>query len=457
MGTLVKTMKSRLRVTVLAVVASLSLTVAAVPGQAFATDVTPTLIPLNDSKRTSWESFASWNPITGVATLCAGPSLTTATSSAQPWVTVDTSCESWTPADPTTGVFEVDWNDNHAVLVISDRPTSTDGIAVIVPDYTWQAYNKAGAEFYKTKPFETGQFNLLRPQIDPLGIFPDPIKLFRASQSNHVRVIQQSLLDDPAFSYALSGYSTIVIYGHDEYWTRHVSDLIKEAVNAGTGLLNLSGNTGYRYVERDGTTLSFSSAARAGTGTSFWFDAVEQGGSHDSLLGATFVNRPFGYSDRTPLARTQDLAIAKRWGAPKNLTLKTAPTALRGIRVTNPKSLLFKGLKVKKNQWLGLKASALGVELDGIPLDAKGKAASYFTKSITTKPSFSAESWIEPSARVIAGKKYVVRRAGFLVTNKFGQGRVFTAGSIGWTRAMFSSDGAQLTKITLNALAWVKR
>jgi hypothetical protein len=436
---------------------ALSFAILVSPAAAVPAEISPKLIPLNDSKRTSWESFASWNPVTGVATLCPGTALTSETSSAQPWVTVDTSCEQWTPNHPVSGVFEVNWNANHAVLVISDRPSTTDGIAVIVPDYTWQAYNKAGAEFYKTKPFETGQFNLLRPQIDSLGIFPDPIKLLRSRQPIPVRVIQQSLLDDPAYTYDLSGFSTLVVYGHDEYWTKHVSDRIKNAVQGGVGLLNLSGNTGYRFVERDGTTLSFSAAARAGTGTSFWFDAIDQGGSHDSLLGATFVDRPFGYTERTAKARTQDLAIAQRWGAPKNLTVKTAPVVLRGIRVTNPKSFLFTGLKVKRNQWLGVKASALGVEIDGIPLDAKGKAASYFTTSITTKPSFSAESWVEPSQRVIGGSKYVVRRAGFLVTNQYGAGRVFTAGSIGWTRAMFSANGAELKKITLNALGWVKR
>jgi hypothetical protein len=431
----------------------------AAPASAQATIQSVSLEPLNLSKSTTWNGLALWDPEQGKATLCGVDDLTPRTNSADPWISDPLKCSSWEPSresTPSSGVYEVVWGkENRAVLVVSNSASDTGGVLVIVPDYTWQAYNTAGSWFYINEDFVKGKFSLLRPQIKPRGIFPDPVGFLRASQELPVKVVQQSLLDDNNFSYDLRRYSQIVLYGHDEYWTTTLRQKLSDAVGSGVGLVNLSGNTGYRIVNRKGNSLGFPSTATTKPQT-LWSNFPKLGVSNSDLLGVDFANHPFGWTKREPSALDSQLSHAKEYGAPRSLDVPNAIKQFRGFRVTDASSFLYKGLKVKSGLWIGVNSRALDNELDGIPLDKRGKVSPLFPLPSEKAFSFAAESWTEPFDVTVQRKKETVRRVGFLASGAWKAGKVFSAGSITWTRAIARGDRA-IQAITLNALKWARK
>jgi len=438
-------------------------------GQQIRLDVTLSA-PIDSSPK--YNAIAGWNPEAQSACLYSANELQAPANSSEPWVK-PANCINWTPPSGTLpGIYDATWDSgkSRALLVISDAPKkpSHSSIAVIVPDYTWQAYDLVkGGSFYfeavgkKSTEFSMRRLNLLRPLNfvrvgDPKNypttpqVFPEvnPISFLRG-HFGEVDVIAQSKLDEA--NYDLSAYRTIVVYGHDEYWTAKVKSDIETAVANGTALLNLSGNTGYRKLVRTGSVLGFDPASAAHPSTSRWGDKAGDT-TPIPLIGAEYLGEPFNKRKTSPIQVSErTFRGLTRDGLPANLTKKDVAAFLEGMKVRDGADPLFADTGLRNGDFIGVNSHVMSVEVDAIPEDASGKIEPDFIKKFGTAPiSAAADVWV--NARKDRGQ--LAWRAGTLIRTQFGRGKVFTAGPIGWTASLVGGDRL-IQIVTLNAMRWL--
>ncbi len=420
----------------------------------------------------SFNAIATWNPLKRSACLYDVASLKVPTDSAEPWA-IPSDCRSWTPPVGTaSGIYVASWDlgKSKALLTLSSEPLATKRkrILVIVPDFTWQAYNLVkNGNFYfedvgkKSANFSARKLNLLRPLNfsvvgDPLNypsapqLYPsaNPIQFLRSHFEN-VDVVSQSNLDE--YPYELANYQTVVLYGHDEYWTAKEKLGLENAVYAGTSLLNLSGNTGYRKLVRDGAVIGFEPSTPEHPKTSIWGE-LPGDSTASKLIGAVYLGEPFNKRQKSPVfVSTQTFRALVKDGVPKSINRGNLHRLLRGMIVKNSANPLFNGTGLKNGDFFGAASRVMAVELDGIPETPNGAFESSFTHRFgQTSISAAADAW----ANARSSGKSRAWRVGQLIQTTFGSGKIFTAGPIGWTRALVSGDQI-VDRITLNALKYL--
>ena len=419
-----------------------------------------------------FDAIATWNPISQEACLYNAESLKPPTASDEPWVSKD-NCKLWKPEPGTpSGIYVLSWESgkSKALITMSAAPTSAAQarMLVIVPDFTWQAYNlvKNGSFYFesvgkKTENFSARRLNLLRPLDfhavgDPTNYpsaaqlypFSNPIQFLR-SHYKLVDVVAQSDLD--AYNYDLSKYQTLVTYGHDEYWTGKLRNIIETAVANGTSLLNLSGNTGYRKLVREGEVIGFEKPTAENPTTSIWGEL--QGDSTPlKLLGVTYLGEPLGKRQIMPIRLPKHLIKElHREGFPRLIPRKQILPHSYGMLVKDSNDPLFRNTHLKTGDFLGVASKVVSIEIDGIPEVANGLADPAFQRELgASKASAAAEIWTN-------GRKQdsvTHWRAGTLVRTTFGKGKVFSAGPIGWAYSIATGD-KEVRQITQNALSYL--
>jgi hypothetical protein len=420
----------------------------------------------------AFNAIAVWNPIKHSACLYDSANLSAPTTSAEPWVTPG-DCRTWVPPSLTpSGIYAVTWDSgkSKALLVTSAEPSISkrNHILVIVPDYTWQAYDLVkNGNFYfeevgkKSTSFSARQLNLLRPMNfsvvgDPVN-YPSAVQLYPAanpiqflrSHLNNVDVVSQSNLDE--YTYDLSTYQTLVLYGHDEYWTAKEKTGLERAVSEGASLLNLSGNTGYRKLIRTGNLIGFETPTVEHPKTSIWGD-LPGDSTVLKLIGAEYLGEPFDKRQAKPVrVSPRTLQALIKDGLPEVVKRRNIHFTLRGMMVKDASNGLFTGTGLKNGDFFGMSSGVMTIELDGIPESSSGAfESSFFDKFGQTPISAAADSWA--NARQSGPTR--AWRVGQLIQTKFGLGKVFTAGPIGWTRALVLGD-QKIERITLNALKYL--
>ncbi len=331
-----------------------------------------------------------------------------------------------------------------APLAVTARPGEPEApVCVLVPDYTIHAYNKVGGGSLYT---ENEWVSIRRPHVNAWysAWGYHPFDLIEAAGLDY-DIILQSDLDVDLFEYDLASYSKIVLYGHDEYWTGTIRSKIESAVAAGTTLVNLSGNTCYWRLERDGDLINRNLHELWETDTDF--------GGEERLLGAAF--RWAGYPVKRKIrpntsddVRNQLLAH----GFPSDFMGDDFDEKTGSIRITNADSTLLAGSGLKNGDWLGGAWPVLDIEFDGLPLDRDGKIDLTKTQGfVPDELEVSAEGWgIRKSYDDILNPK--VTRFAFGVSSRFRKGgMVHSLPSISWVRAAQDTGGV-LRQITLNAL-----
>lgn len=145
------------------------------------------------------------------------------------------------------------------VFAINTTPKIQPHIAVVLPDYTWQAYNNWGkGSFYSCEtPCSGAKYaNILTSQR------PNPQLYFRRDGVYHhmgrayVRLL--SWLDKNNYGYTLisdsqmestpnrlDGYSVLILGAHNEYWTRNMRQNLEGFLARGGNLINWGGNNIY--------------------------------------------------------------------------------------------------------------------------------------------------------------------------------------------------------------------
>jgi len=266
--------------------AMLPLATVTTPAQAAQSNPSATPIFKVAVPREHYNSIATYDPLTGQGRFFGPQDLTPQKLPNRSWISDPTAGTEFS-APTAQGVYNMCLGDCHQIapLIVSANPDHpTASIVVIVPDFTWQAYNPMGGgslytDFKTHKDGKTyfvfgrssknplglhalSKVSLNRPLLAtaPNGINEDEVPgnnpfAFLKSQGYNYDVVSQTALSH--YNYDLSRYKTIVLYGHDEYWTDHIATSLVEAVRGGSNLLNLSGNTGYRQVLLSDAVMSF--------------------------------------------------------------------------------------------------------------------------------------------------------------------------------------------------------
>jgi hypothetical protein len=425
-----------------------------------------------------FDAIATWDPIHQEACLYSSETVKPPATSEEPWVTKG-NCKIWKPEPGTlSGIYVATWDSgkSKALLTISNSPaassTSGSGLAgrmlIIVPDFTWQAYNlvKNGSFYFeevgkKSENFSARKLNLLRPLDfhtvgDPIDYpsaaqlypFANPIQFLR-SHFKDVDVVAQSAIDE--YSYGLSKYQTLVLYGHDEYWTAKLRNEIDSAVANGTSLLNLSGNTGYRKLVREGDVIGFEKPTAENPKTSIWGE-LKGDTSPLKLLGVSYLGEPLGKRQVKPVRLTKRLVKELHGeGFPRAIPRTKILEASFGMLVKDGNDPLFKNTKLRTGDFFGQSSKVVSIEIDGIPEVANGDIDGAFLRQFGNTPlSAAAEIWTN-------GRKQDATahwRAGTLIRTSFGRGKVFSAGPIGWAHSI-AVDDPDVRQITINALKYL--
>jgi hypothetical protein len=462
------------KVLVLAVSVSLLSGLAAMPANPAQAQPTSETVTLSSPSAQDdfFDAIATWDPINQKACLYDAESLKPPISSDEPWVTKG-KCKVWRPEPGTpSGVYVLSWESgkSRALITLSAPPEATTqaNMLVIVPDFTWQAYDLVkNGNFYfesvgkKSENFSARKLNLLRPLDfqavgDPLNYpsaaqlypFANPIQFLR-SHFKAVDVVAQSDLD--AYNYDLSKYQTLVTYGHDEYWTSKLRNSIDAAVTHGTSLLNLSGNTGYRKLVREGEVIGFEKPTAENPMTSIWGE-LKGDSSPVRLLGVTYLGEPLGKRQARPMRLSKRLVKELHGeGFPRAIPRNKILENSFGMLVKDGNDPLFKNTKLETGDFFGQSSKVVSIEIDGVPEVANGDIDSAFLREVGNTPlSAAAEIWAN-------GRKQDSTthwRAGTLVRTSFGKGKVFSAGPIGWAYSI-ATDDKEVRQITLNALSYL--
>jgi N,N-dimethylformamidase beta subunit-like, C-terminal len=148
-----------------------------------------------------------------------------------------------------------------APVVVRPAHLGQAPIAVVVPTYTWQAYNRRGGEtWYACSCVHTVE--LTRPYLDggvPYNFGQYDRNFFRWLSRSHFPV---DVLADQDLNRITSGvelrrlYRMVVFEGHGEYVTSHMFDITEQYRNLGGHLAFLSANDFFRDVAVSGDSMT---------------------------------------------------------------------------------------------------------------------------------------------------------------------------------------------------------
>lgn len=154
-----------------------------------------------------------------------------------------------------------------APVVVRPAHLGKAPVAVVVPTYTWQAYNRRGGDsWYVCWCVHT--VDLARPYLDhgvPYNFGQYDRNFLRWLAQKRVRV---DVLADSDFDRIANGrelrrlYRMVVFEGHSEYVTRHMFDITEQYRDVGGHLAFLSANNFFREVVVSGYSMTLIGAFR---------------------------------------------------------------------------------------------------------------------------------------------------------------------------------------------------
>lgn len=306
-------------------------------------------------------------------------------------------------------------------LISSSVQNQLKDIIVIVPYYTYSAYNSiGGVSLYEPLSIKNRIVKIYRP----LGKVEyhaspsyHPIDFIRKEFPNKVSIINQVDLHN----YDITKSKLIIIYGHDEYWPVGLYEQIKSAVNQGVNLLNLSGNTNWWELE---TTKE---------GNMFRTKKRNDYNYQIELLGVNFKN--LGYPIRN--YKLIDLQSIKH----QTGLIVNDIKFLDGFKMIDPSHSVFSNLRIKEGDWFGHEIQITDGEIDGWEINSNG-----IPKLINNySPRILAET---------VAYRGGINRGAVMIEHKVGDGLVLSFASIGWIKGIILNNN-DITLITKNAINYL--
>jgi hypothetical protein len=177
-----------------------------------------------------------------------------------------------------------------APVVVRPAHLGQASVAVVVPTYTWQAYNRRGGDtWYACGCVRT--VDLTRPYLDggvPYNFGQYDRNFFRWLAQKHLRV---DVLADEDLNRIATGvelrhlYRMVVFESHGEYVTSHMFDITEQYRNLGGRLAFLSANDFFREVVVSGDSMTLIGRFR------------DLGRPEAALIGAQYID---WYRNRYP-------------------------------------------------------------------------------------------------------------------------------------------------------------
>ena len=264
----------------------------------------------------------------------------------------------------------------------------------------------------------------------------------------------------------LKAYASVVIVGHDEYWSWEMRDRLDAFVEDGGHVARFAGNFYWqvRLADEGRRQVCYKYRARAE-------DPVR--GSGDERFITTCWDAPeIGRPAALTMGLTGSAGIYAGWS-------RCAAHGAGGFTLYRPRHWALEGSGAGYGDVLGAQAKVFGYEVDGLdhvirhglPSPTHEDGAPEGIEIIALAPattvewgseSYAGEAFIGyDDARVVAEALYgeatpdaidkVSRGSGMIAEYRHGKGSVFNAGSCEWVRGLESGD-QQIERITRNVL-----
>ncbi|MFU1983800.1 N,N-dimethylformamidase beta subunit family domain-containing protein [Bordetella hinzii] len=265
----------------------------------------------------------------------------------------------------------------------------------------------------------------------------------------------------------LQAYDTVVIAGHDEYWTRQMRETIDRFVEEGGAVARFGGNFMWQIRLEDQGRRQVCYKARAKDE-----DPVRGGADHAYLTGA-WEEQAVNWPGATTFGVNGMRGVYSSWGG-------FAPRASRGFTIYRPRHWAFAGLDVHYGDVMGAQAGIFAYEVDGLeytfrhglPYPTHEDGAPANAEILAMSPALYGEEMhdgegfryylkdggLARKAEALSGDASPASIArhqygsGMIVSFTRGRGEVFTAGSCEWvmglTRNCYYTQG-----VTRNVLA----
>lgn len=299
-------------------------------------------------------------------------------------------------ADPTRAV-------SHAGFVVSGAadPAARPSTVYVLATNTWNAYNTWGGRSLYTggtavsfhRPFARGMLD--RPHVDRddrkarptrYGETPDVdgqifqtyrttnnypsaigstgwfslgrrfVEWAEAEGHSFDMVISSDLETDPE---ALAGYETVLLVGHDEYWSVGERAAVERHVASGGRLVSFSGNTMFWRVRHSsgthGSTMVCHKYAASET------DRAEADPVHPGPVTGLWAEPAIGAPEWTLLGAGSAFGLYHRFG-------QATPQGVAGYLVSRPDHWLFAGTGLGYGDVVGRDEGVVGYETVGCPL-----------------------------------------------------------------------------------------
>lgn len=264
----------------------------------------------------------------------------------------------------------------------------------------------------------------------------------------------------------LGRYSTGVIVGHDEYWTRDMRDTVDAFVDAGGRMARFAGNYLWQVrLEGEGAQqVCYKARAKA--------EDPVRGTERSHLLTCGWEDRAVGHPGATTFGVNGMRGTYASWGG-------FAPRGSRGFTVYRPKHWAFDNTDMHYGDLLGDEAGIFSYEVDGLdytfrdglPYPTHADGAPESVEILAMGPAVIAEDEFQGEgyryylrdggladramtmSNAVTPETLIKHRygSGMMVTMTRGKGEVFTAGSCEWITGL-ARDEFYTQQVTRNVL-----
>ncbi|MBV6306332.1 GldG family protein [Candidimonas humi] len=264
----------------------------------------------------------------------------------------------------------------------------------------------------------------------------------------------------------LERYDTVVIAGHDEYWTRQMRETIEQFVERGGSVARFGGNFMWQIRLEDEGRRQVCYKARAKD------EDPVAGGPDRALLTGAWEELAVNWPGATTFGVNGMRGVYSSWGG-------FAPRASRGFTIYRPRHWAFEGLDAHYGDLLGAEAGIFAYEVDGLeytfrhglPYPTHEDGAPQSLEILAMAPALYGEEMhdgegfryylkdggLARKAMALSGDdspESIARHqygSGMIVSMTKGRGEVFTAGSCEWVMGL--ARGCYYTQgVTRNVL-----
>lgn len=335
--------------------------------------------------------------------------------------------------------------------------TSDPKIVVMFPNHTWQAYNmEGGGNFYGIRSGSAScqthdsafSVSIDRPLVNDTGHHSASyaIPFLKALKDAGIAYRTTSNSDLHYHPEVLSRAKILICFGHDEYWTRNMSDAIYNFVKKGGNLANFSGNIAWWHVNLLGSNIYCNKNYKNQHHENIRFrNSGESYLSPENLFPEKLFGISFEYGGYTVEDMSPTFEDAKKVGCSKEIYEDR-----QNITTLKPQHHVFVGTHLKYgDKWNG-GSKVIGNELDGAPLDASNSIKEKYKANLPGKLDILAYGYAQLSS------KSPVEKIGIVVeyTPFPGGGKAISFGSITYGEAITHNDGIA-KKIFLNTIRYL--